>query len=83
MQHILSKVKEKDIKRRVENHLKKYLLIQIQMLIPKDNGVDPVAAPSQRLLNLQKLLHMIDDLPNQVSWKQKEIKDEKLKEKKK
>ena len=64
MQHILSKVKERDVMKRCQTHLRKYLQVQINLLIPKDNGIDPVPPPSKRLLDLQKLLFMIDDLPN-------------------
>ena len=55
--------------------MKRYLETQINLLVPKDNGVDPVAPPSKRLLDLQKLMHTIDDLPNLVSWKIKEKRE--------
>ena len=63
--------------------MKKYLEIQINLLVPKDNGIDPVAQHSKRLLDLKKLMHTIDDLPNLVSWKIKEKKEKALNEKKK
>ena len=55
--------------------MKRYLETQINLLVPKDNGIDPVAPPSKRLLDLQKLMHTIDDLPNLVSWRIKEKKE--------
>ena len=63
--------------------MKKYLEIQMNLLVPKDNGIDPVAPPSKRLLDLQKLMFIIDDLPNLVPWKIKERKEKVLLEKKK
>ena len=68
MPYILSKVNSKDDKRNIEKNLCRYLNAQLRTMpriVDQDEGL------KERFANLQKLLKIVEDLPQKVTWKEK------------
>ena len=68
-QYILQKIDNKEHKRRLEERLEKYLKAQLSTL---PRTVDMELGMMERFASLQKLLSLLKDLGNQVTWSKKQ-----------
>ena len=65
MQYILSRIDNHEDKRKIENHLEKYLQAQLRTM---PRIIDPDSGLTERFASLQKLQTLLNDLSNQVAW---------------